>query len=198
MSSLGKTYAVYIEPYAAGTLCPVNVRAFADNANMFTNVGSTEIRIATVGVGGYLPVEPQIFDARRRAGLVNLQEAARKQASVANYMDVGFTDGKPFQSRHVIVVMIPTSIRTGLYQAYFDFGINSIDISAAVKSLVDAYYIANNTYNTELMGLTPSQLLEANRYVSFIFSCNNSAHQKVIETVKKYVAAGSYPVVVYK
>jgi len=198
MSSLGKTYAVYIEPYVAGTLCPVNVRAFAENSQLFTSVGSTEIRLATVGVGSYIPVEPQIFDARRRAGLVNVLESARKQPSVSNYMDIGFTDGKPFQSRHVVVVLIPTAIKTGLYQAYFDFGINGVDVSSTVKTIVDAYYAANSSYNTELMTLTAAQKFEADRYVSFIFSCQNSAHQKVIETVKKYVAAGTYPLVVYK
>lgn len=198
MSSLGKTYVVFIEPYAAGTVCPINVRAYSETGGFYRAPASNEIRLATVGVASFVPTEPQIFDARRRSSFVNISESIRKQPDVENYMDVGFVDGKPFQSRNVVVVKVPTSIRTGLYQYYYDFGINSVNTSDSIKATVDAYYLANNRYDVESMGFTDAQKTEANRYISFILDCQTSAHNKIVSTIKKYVAVGTYPVVVYK
>ena len=79
--------------------------------------------MGTIGVAQVIKRSPQILDARKRGGLCDPKVAASKQSEVNGYMDIGTTDGTPYQGNCVIVIKIPISKRDEIKNMYFDFGI---------------------------------------------------------------------------
>lgn len=198
MSSKGKHYSFYLQPHVDESLVPTAIRARNRDGNFYADPGTTELLVGTIGVAQVIKRTPKILDARKRAGLCNPDDVVTKQSEAGGYMDIGLTDGIPYQGNCVIVIKIPISKRDELKTMYFDFGINSVGVTDAVRSTVDAYYATNGTYNTLDMGLSVSDQTEARAYTEFIEECRVSAERSIRDICEKYAAYGSYIVILWK
>ena len=198
MSSKGRHYSIFLQPHQTGKLVPISIRARDRDGTFYDSSAVNELLVGTVGVAQVIKRAPQVLDARKRGGLSDADVAISKQSEVRGYMDVGATDGTPYQGNCVIVIKIPVSKRDEIKSMYFEFGINSVDVSDSVRATVDAYYTANGTYSISDMGLAASEQEEAQAYTAFIEECRISADRRVRDICEKHVAYVSYVVILWK
>lgn len=198
MSSKGNTYNFYLSPYSASVLNPVSIIKTDHSGDLYSSVPTSSKLFGIIGVSRMIRPIPELIDVRKRAGLLNVEQAYRKQNHVDGYCDIGYIGGRPYQGNCVLVARIPTSVRTTLQNRYFDFGINSQNIPDAVRTIVDTHYSNNGNYLVDDMSLSTDQVVDARRYISFIDECRISAESKIKEIVEKYATYGSYVVIVYK
>ena len=198
MSAAGKQYVISLQPYLSTRLSPVVVSAVDRDGVYYRPLPADEVELCSIGISQIIRRNPEIIDVRRPAGLVDPTIAVKKEPDVAGYMDIGNTDGTPYQGNCVLIIRIPEQVRTNLYQLYFDFGINSVNISTATRSIIDSYYNSNNSYDLSLLPLTEDQRKEGEAYIAFIADCKTRAENRIQEICKKHVAFGTYVIILYK
>jgi len=198
MSAAGKQYVISLQPYLSTRLSPVVISAVDRDGVYYRPLPVDEVELCSIGISQIIRRNPEIIDVRRAAGLVDPKIAVKTEPDVAGYMDIGNTDGIPYQGNCVLIIRIPEQVRTNLYQLYFDFGINSVNVSMVTRGIIDSYYNSNNSYDLSLIFLTDEQRKEGETYIAFIADCKTSAENRIQEICKKHVAFGTHIIILYK
>ena len=184
----------------------VNTRKMNPETGSASTPGDHEVLVGDESVGSMVKRKLDIIDARKRPELSDPDRARYKQHEVDNYTDIGYVDGVPYQGDAVIIIMIPYTRLKVLAQQIHSQSVSSQDAPAEIRSIIYSNYV--QTYSeTGLLnfdtlvatyGWSTTERNQAADYVHYIDDCYQIAKETIRKIVKKYVAFGVLPIIMYK